>query len=125
MHFTALLALALGNLALAQNSTSAVPPPSNSADPPPTGTSSGGGGAADTGSPKTNPFPRQVGDFQFYGCVSSSAGFPTFTKTGFSEDMSLDLCAASCPSSRLFGVFDTWVTPEPCPSPQDRMWPLI
>lgn len=52
-----------------------------------------------------NGLPNTIGDFQLYGCVASTEQFPTFTQTGSTADMSLDFCAASCPS-RFFGVYD-------------------
>lgn len=93
MRFTPILALGLGNVALAQNSTFSWSSRS-SATPTP------------TPGPDGNGFPTQLGDFQFYGCVSSDDQFPTFELVATDERMSLGLCAASCPG-RLFGAFDT------------------
>ncbi|KAK2602006.1 hypothetical protein QQS21_004432 [Conoideocrella luteorostrata] len=48
-------------------------------------------------------FPEMVGDFKPYGCVTSAAGFPGFEKAASTDDMSLDMCAASCPG-KFMGV---------------------
>ena len=66
-------------------------------------TSPNGSGNSPTSSPGPASAPKNIGDFQKYGCVSSSAGFPTFKNVASSKSMTLDLCAASCPS-RFFGV---------------------
>lgn len=92
MRFTSLLALGLGNVALAQNSTTLTWTKTSSLAPTP--------------SSKPNGFPGQRGGYQFYGCVKSSEGSPTFSRTASDKDMSLDLCAASCPS-RFFAVSAT------------------
>lgn len=45
--------------------------------------------------------PHQVGYFDYHGCVKLSG---SFDKISTNEDMSLDFCAASCPSP-VFGVY--------------------
>ena len=96
MRFTPLLALGLGNVAFAQQNSTFSWSSRPTASPTPTpGPGDGGSG-----------FPSSLGDFQFYGCVSSTEGFPTFSLMASDENMSLGLCAASCPS-RFFGVYNT------------------
>lgn len=59
--------------------------------------------------PKPKPTQRPsdlCGRFGYGGCYESGSGFPTFNLVGSSEDMTLELCAASC-SSGLFGVYNT------------------
>ncbi|TFB07334.1 hypothetical protein CCMA1212_000402 [Trichoderma ghanense] len=50
--------------------------------------------------------PWVVGDFRFYGCAASTAGFPSFKKVAYTDFMNLDFCAASCPG-KFFGTQDT------------------
>lgn len=94
MRFSLLLALGAGQVALAaysnETTTSRGRGPQPTQTPPP-------GGAR---------LPPQVGDFQLYGCTGSEAGFPTFSKIASTPDMTLDFCAASCPT-RFFGAYDT------------------
>ncbi|KAM0541071.1 hypothetical protein ACHAPJ_013396 [Fusarium lateritium] len=52
-------------------------------------------------------FPGSVGDFSLFGCVGSSAGFPTFELAQSSGSMDLDLCSSLCGDSAYFGVYDT------------------
>ncbi|KAF4957779.1 hypothetical protein FSARC_11188 [Fusarium sarcochroum] len=52
-------------------------------------------------------FPPTVGEFSLFGCVGSSAGFPTFELAQSSGSMDLDLCASLCGDSAYFGVYDT------------------
>jgi hypothetical protein len=49
--------------------------------------------------------PSSIGDFQYYGCVESGNGFSTFSVISSTTKMSLDFCAASCPT-RFFGVYN-------------------
>ncbi|KAM5361283.1 hypothetical protein ACJA88_014524 [Fusarium oxysporum] len=51
--------------------------------------------------------PDSVGGFQLLGCYSSDEGFPGFTLSLESADMTLDLCAETCQDSNLFGTHDT------------------
>lgn len=50
-----------------------------------------------TGGADDKAFPSKVGDFSFFGCLTGE--FPGFSTVATSEKMSLDLCAASCPSA--------------------------
>ncbi|KAF5616944.1 uncharacterized protein FTJAE_12819 [Fusarium tjaetaba] len=52
-------------------------------------------------------FPGEVGDFTLFGCVASSAGFPTFTLAQSNPEMDLDICATLCAGRTYFGVYDT------------------
>lgn len=51
-------------------------------------------------------FPLQIEDFVLFGCVSSSAGYPTFELVNTSDDQDLELCAASCKGRNFFGVHE-------------------
>lgn len=42
--------------------------------------------------------PQIVGEFSLVGCAGDKADFANFEMVAQSEDMSLNLCAASCPS---------------------------
>ncbi|KND86918.1 hypothetical protein TOPH_08435 [Tolypocladium ophioglossoides CBS 100239] len=125
MRCSVLLALGAGQVALAAA-------PFNNET-----TTSGGRGPQPTRRPPPggNSLPPQVGDFELYGCAGSSAGFPTFRKIVSTDDLTLEFCAASCPT-RFFGTYDTdcycgeeldqattrRVVPEMCdiPCPGDR-----
>ncbi|KAF4958922.1 hypothetical protein FGADI_2001 [Fusarium gaditjirri] len=52
-------------------------------------------------------FPGSVGVFTLFGCVGSSAGFPTFELAETNAQMDLELCASSCTGRAYFGVYDT------------------
>jgi hypothetical protein len=52
-------------------------------------------------------FPGSVGDFVLFGCVRSTAGFPTFDFSLSDGAMDLELCASQCEGSAYFGVHDT------------------
>jgi hypothetical protein len=52
-------------------------------------------------------FPGSIGDFVLFGCVSSTAGFPTFDFSLSDGDMDLELCASQCNGRSYFGVHDT------------------
>ncbi|KAL2210540.1 hypothetical protein CC79DRAFT_515192 [Sarocladium strictum] len=52
-------------------------------------------------------FPDTLGDFALFGCVGSSAGFPTFERKQSSGSMDLGLCAGLCDGRAFFGVHDT------------------
>ncbi|KAJ4268974.1 hypothetical protein NW762_003045 [Fusarium torreyae] len=52
-------------------------------------------------------FPPTVGDFSLFGCVGSSAGFPSFELAQSSGSMDLELCSSLCGDSAYFGVYDT------------------
>lgn len=83
-----------------------MPPPTPTPTPPPVSSSV---------PPPQDGLPIRVGDFKLFGCANSKDGFPNFLKVASSKHMSLDFCAASCPS-RYFGVHNTYVTlPPPRP----------
>ncbi|KAJ6783006.1 hypothetical protein PWT90_08341 [Aphanocladium album] len=50
-----------------------------------------------TGGADDKAFPSKVGDFSFFGCITGE--FPGFSNVASNAKMSLDLCAASCPSA--------------------------
>ncbi|KAF5019536.1 hypothetical protein F66182_8451 [Fusarium sp. NRRL 66182] len=52
-------------------------------------------------------FPPSVGDFALFGCVASTANFPTFELITSSGSMDLDLCSTACDGRAYFGVYDT------------------
>ncbi|KAF4496200.1 hypothetical protein FAGAP_7631 [Fusarium agapanthi] len=52
-------------------------------------------------------FPGEVADFTLFGCVASTAGFPTFTLAQSNPKMDLDICATLCAGRSYFGVYDT------------------
>lgn len=90
MRYSPLLALAMGNVAMAQFSNSTTT--SSSATSTTTGTVG----------PTNNP---SVGFFRFYGCVGSSNGFPTFELEVNTDMITQELCASSCASSDWFGLY--------------------
>ncbi|KAG5983018.1 hypothetical protein E4U55_000970 [Claviceps digitariae] len=45
--------------------------------------------------------PQTAGDFKFFGCVSSPSGFPGFQRVAMSDSMTIDVCAASCPTKYM------------------------
>ncbi|KAI3574956.1 hypothetical protein IWW34DRAFT_705009 [Fusarium oxysporum f. sp. albedinis] len=51
-------------------------------------------------------FPGNIGAFSLFGCVGSTAGFPSFTLAQSSESMDLEACAALCEGRNYFGVYD-------------------
>ena len=59
-----------------------------------------------TGAPDNNAFPSPIGDFKFLGCLTGT--FPGFKLIASDDKMSLDLCAASCPS-QIMGVVGKYV----------------
>ncbi|KAI1015050.1 hypothetical protein LB503_004025 [Fusarium chuoi] len=52
-------------------------------------------------------FPGDIGVFSLFGCVGSTAGFPSFTLAQSSESMDLETCADLCTGLAYFGVYDT------------------
>ncbi|SCO78319.1 uncharacterized protein FRV6_02532 [Fusarium oxysporum] len=52
-------------------------------------------------------FPGSVGVFTLFGCVGSSAGFPTFELAETNAQMDLERCASLCTGRAYFGVYDT------------------
>ncbi|PNP75769.1 hypothetical protein FNYG_10847 [Fusarium nygamai] len=65
--------------------------------------------ASSTSSTATSPagFPGDIGVFSLFGCVGSTAGFPSFTLAQSSESMDLETCAGLCTGRSYFGVYDT------------------
>ncbi|KAF4442606.1 hypothetical protein FACUT_1918 [Fusarium acutatum] len=65
--------------------------------------------ASSTSSTATSPagFPGDIGVFSLFGCVGSTAGFPSFTLARSSESMDLETCADLCTGRAYFGVYDT------------------
>ncbi|RKL35923.1 hypothetical protein BFJ72_g8623 [Fusarium proliferatum] len=62
--------------------------------------------ASSTASPPAG-FPGDIGLFSLFGCVGSTAGFPSFTLAQSSESMDLEICADLCTGRAYFGVYDT------------------
>lgn len=54
-----------------------------------------------TNTTETPVLPATAGDFKLYGCVTSSTAFPGFKKAATSDFMSIDMCAASCPTKYM------------------------
>ncbi|KAF5686902.1 hypothetical protein FCIRC_2593 [Fusarium circinatum] len=52
-------------------------------------------------------FPGSIGVFTLFGCVGSSAGFPTFELAETNAQMDLERCASLCTGRAYFGVYDT------------------
>ncbi|KAG5770502.1 hypothetical protein H9Q72_002667 [Fusarium xylarioides] len=78
------------------------------------GTATGTAGTAtgtvsSASSTATSPagFPGDIGVFSLFGCVGSTAGFPSFTLAQSSESMDLETCADLCTGRAYFGVYDT------------------
>ncbi|KAE8446617.1 hypothetical protein EG329_011810 [Mollisiaceae sp. DMI_Dod_QoI] len=59
--------------------------------------------------PTSPPVGSVVGTFEYFGCVGSTNGFPTFSLAGSSSAMSVDLCLSECGASgELYaGLFST------------------
>jgi hypothetical protein len=56
--------------------------------------------------PKPTEKPHNLcGRFGYGGCYESGSGFPSFNLAASSQDMTLEMCAASC-STELFGVYN-------------------
>ncbi|KAF9767701.1 hypothetical protein IL306_015103 [Fusarium sp. DS 682] len=73
----------------------------------PTGTATGTITSASSTATLPAGFPGDVGDFTLFGCVASTAGFPTFTLAESSPLMDLNICATLCAGRAYFGVYDT------------------
>ncbi|CVL12353.1 uncharacterized protein FPRN_07107 [Fusarium proliferatum] len=73
----------------------------------PTGTATGTEASASASATSPAGFPGSVGVFTLFGCVGSSAGFPTFELAETNAQMDLELCASSCTGRAYFGVYDT------------------
>jgi hypothetical protein len=78
---------------------------------PETATGTATGTASSLTSTATSPagFPGDIGVFSLFGCVGSTAGFPSFTLAQSSESMDLETCADLCTGRAYFGVYDTQV----------------
>ncbi|KAF5578395.1 hypothetical protein FPANT_10003 [Fusarium pseudoanthophilum] len=76
---------------------------------PGTATGTATGTASSTSSTATSPagFPGDIGVFSLFGCVGSTAGFPSFTLAQSSESMDLETCADLCTGRAYFGAYDT------------------
>ncbi|KAF5570416.1 hypothetical protein FPHYL_1252 [Fusarium phyllophilum] len=74
-----------------------------------TATGTATGTASSTSSTATSPagFPGDIGVFSLFGCVGSTAGFPSFTLAQSSESMDLETCADFCTGRAYFGVYDS------------------
>ncbi|RBQ74785.1 hypothetical protein FVER14953_05944 [Fusarium verticillioides] len=76
---------------------------------PGTATETTTGTASSTSSTATSRarFPGDIGVFSLFGCVGSTAGFPSFTLAQSSEFMDLETCADLCTGRAYFDVYDT------------------
>ncbi|WXC43999.1 hypothetical protein QX201_003736 [Fusarium graminearum] len=81
------------------------PGSSTSSEDETTGTATGTSPSVTTTLPAG--FPSQVGDFTLFGCIASTAGFPSFTLAQSNSDMDLDSCAFLCARHAYFGVYNT------------------
>lgn len=61
------------------------------------------GGAKDVPKHRFPGHPDHIGPWEYYGCVQSKEGFPTFQLALDSPQMTLELCAASC-HGKYFGT---------------------
>ncbi|KAF4502242.1 hypothetical protein FAGAP_1527 [Fusarium agapanthi] len=73
----------------------------------PTGTATGTEASASASATSPAGFPGSIGDFTLFGCVGSSAGFPTFELAETNAQMDLERCASLCTGRAYFGVYDT------------------
>jgi hypothetical protein len=73
----------------------------------PTGTATGTEASASASATSPAGFPGSVGVFTLFGCVGSSAGFPTFELAETNAQMDLERCASLCVGRAYFGVYDT------------------
>ncbi|KAL6915028.1 hypothetical protein FSST1_012788 [Fusarium sambucinum] len=71
----------------------------------PTGTATGT--SPSSSSTSLAGFPSDIGVFSLFGCVGSTAGFPSFELVQSSGSMDLNACATFCDGSAYFGVHDT------------------
>ncbi|KAF4450093.1 hypothetical protein F53441_6737 [Fusarium austroafricanum] len=111
MRYTEILALAMGNVAAAQfsttrfvNTTTAAIETTTSAEPitdslteTSTAAATTTTGAGGIGNPD---------GFNFLGCFSSENGFPGFTQAYSNEDNDSEQCAEACLGSNFFGLYD-------------------
>ncbi|QPC80289.1 hypothetical protein HYE68_011041 [Fusarium pseudograminearum] len=61
----------------------------------------------DTIVPTATDSAGDIGVFTLFGCVGSTAGFPTFELAESNESMDLNACASRCNGRAYFGVYDT------------------
>lgn len=73
----------------------------------PTGTATGTEASASASATSPAGFPGSIGVFTLFGCVGSSAGFPTFELAETNAQMDLERCASLCTGRAYFGVYDT------------------
>ncbi|KAF5699840.1 hypothetical protein FGLOB1_11135 [Fusarium globosum] len=73
----------------------------------PTGTATGTEASASASATSPAGFPDSIGVFTLFGCVGSSAGFPTFELAETNAQMDLERCASLCTGRAYFGVYDT------------------
>ncbi|KAF5984595.1 hypothetical protein FBULB1_3294, partial [Fusarium bulbicola] len=73
----------------------------------PTGTATGTEASASASATSPAGFPGSIGVFTLFGCVGSSAGFPTFELAETNALMDLERCASLCTGRAYFGVYDT------------------
>ncbi|KAG9504838.1 hypothetical protein J7337_004816 [Fusarium musae] len=72
-----------------------------------TGTTTGTASSTSSTATYRAGFPGDIGVFSLFGCVGSTAGFPSFTLAQSSEFMDLETCADLCTGRAYFGVYDT------------------
>ncbi|KAF5532873.1 hypothetical protein FNAPI_12829 [Fusarium napiforme] len=73
----------------------------------PTGTATGTEASASASATSPAGFPGSIGVFTLFGCVGSSAGFPTFELAETNAQMDLERCGSLCTGRAYFGVYDT------------------
>ncbi|EXK26045.1 hypothetical protein NW761_014915 [Fusarium oxysporum] len=73
----------------------------------PTGTATDTVSSASATATSPAGFPGDIGVFSLFGCVGSSAGFPSFTLSQSSDSMDLETCAGLCTGRAYFGIYDT------------------
>ncbi|KAF5979489.1 hypothetical protein FCOIX_5317 [Fusarium coicis] len=71
------------------------------------GTATGTEASASASATSPAGFPASIGAFTLFGCVGSSAGFPTFELAETNAKMDLERCASLCTGRAYFGVYDT------------------
>ncbi|RTE70131.1 hypothetical protein BHE90_015477 [Fusarium euwallaceae] len=106
MRYTEILALAMGNLAAAQFSTTQFTNSSSIATSTEPATDTATSASSSSTSTAEPSHPDTVGNFRFLGCIGSDDGFPTFILAADSEDNTLESCAAACEGSNYFGTYD-------------------
>ncbi|PTD02966.1 hypothetical protein FCULG_00009357 [Fusarium culmorum] len=80
---------------------------STSSEDETTGTATGTSPSATATATLPAGFPSQVGDFTLFGCIASTAGFPSFSLAQSNSDMDLDICSTLCARRAYFGVYNT------------------